>query len=53
MAEWTSLIINRYVSELLECGGDDGKGLSSRSGAGNLIMMKSVFAYGETGIQAR
>lgn len=44
----TSFIINRYVSELLECGGDDGKGLSSRSVQAILIMMKSVFAYGET-----
>lgn len=43
----TSFMINRYVSELLECGRDDGKGLSSRSVQAILIMMKSVFAYGE------
>lgn len=44
----TSFMINRYVSELLECGRDDGKGLSSKSVQSVLIMMKSVFAYGET-----
>lgn len=44
----TSFMINRYVSELLKCGRNDGGGLSSRSVQAILIMMKSVFAYGET-----
>lgn len=44
----TSFMINRYMTELLECGRDDGKGLSTKSVQAILIMMKSVFAYGET-----
>lgn len=44
----TSFMINRYMTELLECGRDDGKGFSSKSVQAILIMMKSVFAYGET-----
>lgn len=44
----TSLMINRYISELLECGGNNGKGLYSASVQNILIILKSVFAYGET-----
>lgn len=44
----TSFMLNRHVSDLLECGGENGKCLSSRSVQAILIMMKSVFAYGET-----
>lgn len=44
----SSFMINQYVSALLECGKEDGGGLSATTVQVILILMKSVFAYGET-----
>ncbi len=48
MAEAVSpFLINRYVSELFDCGGADGKGLSANTVQAVMIILKSLFAYGE------
>jgi len=44
----TSLVINSYISKLLICGGNNGKGLSPTSVQAIMIILKSVFTYGET-----
>lgn len=43
----TSFMLNRYVSELLASGRNDGGGLSPKSVQSVMIMLKSVFAFGE------
>lgn len=43
----TSITINNYITQLLVSGKSNGEGLSSKSVQSVLIMLKSVFAYGE------
>lgn len=40
-------LINRYISELLECGGVNGNGLSANTVQAIIIIFKTIFAYGE------
>jgi integrase len=43
----TSFMINGYISDLLKNGRNDGNGLSPQSVQAVLILLKSVFTYGE------
>ena len=44
----TAFMINQYISELLESGGKHGSGLSANTVQAVVIVLKSVFKYGET-----
>lgn len=44
----TPLMVSRYMSELLECGKNNGEGLSPTSVQTIMVILKSVFAYGES-----
>lgn len=44
----SSFMISCHITDLLKCGRVNGMGLSSKSVQAILIMMKSVFKYGET-----
>lgn len=43
----TVFMINQYISELIESGGKHGSGLSANTVQAVVIIMKSVFKYGE------
>lgn len=44
----TVFMVNQYISELLESGGKHGSGLSANTVQAVVIVLKSVFKYGET-----
>jgi len=46
----TVFMINQYISELLESGGKFGSGLSENTVQAVVIIMKSVFKYGEVNL---